>query len=337
MKTLTIHDLRSKVNILFHLVCMGTVKFMDKFPSIDFRTVYTTIRGSIREFEDRLKGFPWKPLCLDPETMMEYRLLKKKYYRYSVFLSTITSYPILSEVAGKDDISSSVFAKTALVTSIKTLDNINDQLHSTHEAIEAQKIYEAALLGKDYKYGIGNSNQEEYNFLAKAENFTYLMARWVFQTLSYTHYNSETWKYFVENTKEYIRGQIQSFRQRAETSGEMDISLSEFMRNVSSKAFGKPWIDIDFCFYEGAVGGLDRGERMAIESIERGLDLLFKSLLFYDDATDLKEDIKYRIINTVMLLGIELGKITEKDLWREGLYYKLYKRGSSKMPLGRGI
>ncbi|MFH1328036.1 MAG: hypothetical protein ABIH76_04190, partial [Candidatus Bathyarchaeota archaeon] len=120
-----------------------------------------------------------------------------------------------------------------------------------------------------------------------------------------------------------------SFLQKKHEYSLSPMSLNDFLQKVSAKCFGKIWVDIDFCFLENSIGELDAKEIKAVMLVNRSLDFIFKSLLFYDDVTDFDEDFNNDIINSTMILGIDLGKLAVKELFeaKGHLYTKLEERG----------
>ena len=314
-----------EVNLFTDFLKLLTLGYMSKYPSISFRETFRTIKEVIDEFNLRLEMLRKNKLCLDVDLLKKNGLFKDKYYVYGAFLAAISSYPILYRVADRETIKSAVFAKTAMVASSKVLDNINDELHSFQEAVKSQQKYQQALTC-GYFY-LDFDKDFNLSFVSRAENTTYVMASWTHQLMASKnngHSNDESsmFNMFLNDVDECIEGQIRSFYQKHEKYVSQTISLSDFLRKISAKGFGKIWVDIDFCFYEQCLGKLSSREFKAVKLINKSIDLLFRSLLFYDDATDIKEDIKHNIVNSVLILGLELEKISLEDLFSEEVLIK---------------
>jgi len=300
---------REEVNILTNILQLFALKYMNKYPSIDFKRILVSIREVIDEFKFKLRDLD-NQFCLNAELLKKHGLLKEKYYIYGAFLAAISSYPILYMVADEKTIKSAILSKVAMVTSSKVLDNINDNLHNFQEAVKSQQKYQQALTRGYFYPDLGKN----LKLVDKAENTTYVMACWVHQLMTLKGGVFDTFNMFVNDVNECIEGQIHSFYQRHEKYTPKIMNLSTFLRKTSTKSFGKIWVDIDFCFFEKSVGKLSKKEFKAIKLINQSIDLLFRALLFYDDVADLEEDIKSNLINSVIMLGLELEKISYEDL-----------------------
>ncbi|MEM3737188.1 MAG: hypothetical protein QXJ75_03765 [Candidatus Bathyarchaeia archaeon] len=295
-----------------------------RFPSLNFRRVMNAIDRVIKGFETKLEETKRHPY-ISADTLNSMRIFKVKYYTYAAFLAALSSYPILGSVATEEHIYASIFAKTAMVASIKLLDNINDSFQSFNEAVESQVRYQRALAT-----GILPSEAEEdLGWVSRAENTAHLIASWAHGLIASACSKSKMFNLFLDDLYEYIDGQIASFCQRRDRYSVDTMSLNDFLHKVSSKCFGKIWVDIDFCFLEKSVEELDANEEEAALLVNRSLDLIFKSLLFYDDVTDFDEDVKNHIINSTMILGIDLGKISAEELFgdKDVLHTKLESKG----------
>ncbi len=303
---------KEELNFLSNLFIFTILKYMNnKYDSVDFKKTTKTIQKAVEIFESKLKELDSNRYCLNAETLLKHKLLKEKYYVYGAFLAAISSYPILYRIADEESIISSIFSKTSIVTGIKVLDNINDSLHNFQDATRSQLNFQQALTQGYVNFCRG---EESLNWIKKAENSTYLMALWGYQSIVSSCGRSKMFNMFARDVDEYIDGQIRSFYQKNDKYTTANMDLAEFIQKVSTKCFGKLWIDVDFCFYEKFFKKIPSDEMIAVKMINRSIDLLFRSLLFYDDATDLEEDIENNIVNSVMILGFDTGKILAKDI-----------------------
>lgn len=300
------------------------LKYMSRYDSMRSADVLKTVKQNIECFEYKLNKIVEHPY-MGADILRRYSLLKNKYYIYAAFLAAISSYPILYRATDQDTIRKSIFSKTAMVTSIKLLDNINDSHHTFEEAVKSQQRYLQALTSGEFNFCLESDKME---WVHRAENTAHLIATWAYDSMADCS-ESLTFKMFVEDVDEYIEGQIASFYQKRDKYLIEQMTLADFLNKVSSKCFGKPWIDIDFCFYERTLHSIDNREVISLRLINKSLDMIFKSLLFYDDITDLNEDVENGIINTTMMLGLDSEKIIAKDLDKGNSYLikKLEKEG----------
>lgn len=282
-----------------------------KFSSIRFFKVYRSINRVKRELEARLTTELEGPLVLSFDDLRDRRLLKDKYTAYASFLAAISSYPILHRVAGEDAVESSIFSKTAMMTGIKLLDNVNDQFHDFEQAEASQQKYEEALTKPLFFF---DSFEGRKPWLARAENSAYTITRWAYQRLPTSLEDSKTFKIFIADVREFVDAQIRSFYQKSNLYNFSGLSFKDYLRKVTAKASGTLWVDVDLCFYEASTGGLDGATFKSLECVNRGIDLLFRALIIWDDVTDLKDDLRDSIVNSAMMLGLETGKVSPSEL-----------------------
>ena len=326
---------REELNLLTNLWMYTILRYMDKkYDSINFKRITKTIQKIVKTFESKLKELDNNKYCLSTKALLKHKLLKEKYYVFGAFLAAISSYPILYKVADEEDIFFSIFSKTSKMTGIKVLDNINDNFHNHEEAVKSQLSFQQALT-----QGYIRINYEEpLSWIRKAENSTYFMALWSYETVTSVCGKNNMFLIFIEDVDEYIDGQIRSFFQKNDKYPSSNMNLKEYIQKVTTKCPGKPWVDIDLCFYEKYLKKIPPNEMLSIKMITKSIDLLFRSLLFYDDVTDLNEDIKSNIVNSVVMLGLDLEKILIDDIFtsREYLPEKLNKLGIIKDAIHMG-
>ena len=279
------------------------------------------MRNAVRLFEDHLSNIERTSNSLGLKELKNKQLLKSKYYVYSAFLGTMTSHPILHLRVEPDSVVSAVLAKTALVTSIKLLDNINDRFHEPQDLAPSQILYGNALINESFK--LQNSDK----WIRKAENTAYALARLCYDIIMRDLRRNRQlglMYVFAKDVQEYISGQLNSFQQKTEYYSKRPFTLKEYIEKVSAKGFGKPWLDIDSCFFMANDRSLmgshspTESDWAVIHLLREGGDLIFKGLLFYDDVTDLEQDLSEGIINTSMMLGLELGRISKSELYDSG-------------------
>jgi len=296
------------LNLLYKLGALLLLKYMAKYPSIDFNRVINTTRIVIRMFEAKLKELEKDENCLDVESLKQHKLLKEKHYVYAAFLGALSSYPILYKVADEKVITSAIFAKTAMGTSCKVLDNVNDTLHSFDDAINSMHNYYLALTTGHFNV------KSDDNWVSKAENSSHVMASWAYDTITSICGKPKMFNVYVRDVEECIKGQLESFYQKRDKYAYNNLTLADYSQRISGKGIGKIWVDMDFCFFEKSLGKIGYDEIKAINLIGKSLDLIFRSTLFYDDVVDLKEDLESDIVNSTLMLGLELGKVSIEDI-----------------------
>ncbi|MFQ6135307.1 MAG: hypothetical protein ACE5KU_05795, partial [Nitrososphaerales archaeon] len=91
-------------------------------------------------------------------------------------------------------------------------------------------------------------------------------------------------------------------------------TIEEYLTSIAEKSIGDVWLDVDLCFLEDELGGLDNEILRALDMLKEGYSWIFKSSLIYDDAQDLSTDIEEGAINSVLLLGLEEDVIKLDDI-----------------------
>jgi len=304
-------EVREGTNFLYKNSAISLLLCMNRFRSTKFSKILRLILFAAESFEQRLASLD-SSHCLTSEELSSSGLLKKKHYYYGAYLSALTSIPMLSPSADCTQALYSMVAKTSAITSIKVLDNINDQLRNKQEAVESQRKHLRAftreLFNLDYEEG----------FMRRAENSCMNMARWTFELVNRgLRKASEMLRIYRRDFEDYIDGQMKSIDEKANGSTPTT-TIRDYLQKVNEKSVGKIWVDIDFCFLEKALGGLDQSEFKAVLGVRRAADCFFKGCNLYDDIADLEEDLRLGIFNSVPLLALDRGMIDESDLKRNG-------------------
>ncbi|MEM3595619.1 MAG: hypothetical protein QXL25_03400 [Candidatus Bathyarchaeia archaeon] len=283
---------------------------MNRFRTTKFPKSLALIKFAIERFKQQLAELD-TDTCLTQEELCLSGLMKKKHYYYGAYLSALTSIPILSISAGDHQTLLSMAAKTAAITSIKVLDNINDKLSTKDEAILSQWKHLEAFAGR-----LTHLDPTE-DYLKKAENSCMSMAQWTYNLVSRGLDNkSETLKIYMKDFKDYIEGQIRSMDEKAHGATSLP-TIQDYIQKINEKSVGKIWVDIDFCFFEKGRGTLNNDELRSLQYIRRAAGYFFKGCNIYDDIADLEEDLKLGILSSVPLLALDMGKIDEQDLERD--------------------
>ncbi|MEM2964794.1 MAG: hypothetical protein QW172_05490 [Candidatus Bathyarchaeia archaeon] len=297
------------LNPLYKLSALSLLAYANRWPSMKVQKTAPTLRRSITSFEASASKALSKAECLPFDELICRRILKRKHYHYGAYLAVVSSFPILSKVMG-EKIEAPVVAKTSEISSIKALDNLNDEHHRDERAVKTMEIQRQAFLNPHFRLPNANTT------LSKAENSTYALAGITCQILSsHVDPNSTTYKIFQADMDRYFKGQMESMRQKVYgKAGERSkIGIKEFLLNVNEKGVGRIWIDVDFCFLE-AFHDLEEGEYRAMESVRKAIDLIFKGCNIYDDVADFKVDISHNIWNSVAYLALDRGHCDENDL-----------------------
>lgn len=298
-------------SLLYKASAISLLMCMNRFKSTKFPNSVRLVAESVDIFRQRLVTGLDETLCLSPDELRFHRLLKKKHYYYGAYLSVLTSLPVLAKSANHFQILSSMLAKTSAITSIKVLDNIHDRLCDKERAVDSQYEHLRAFTEESFDFDAAD------NFLKSAENSCMKMARWTYDLVSRNlNRTSDTMQIYLRDFADYINGQIRSMDQKAAGSGA-HMTIQDYIQKVNEKSVGKIWVDIDFCFLERSLSGLDQNELKSASCVRRAADYFFKGCNLYDDIADLEEDLKLGILNSVPLLALDRGKIDEHDLSRD--------------------
>jgi len=311
------------LNFFYKIIGLSLLRYMQRHASINYKKTLSKIQEVLQKTNVNLAKIDEDKNCLPIRKLEQMGLYKRKYPIYAAYLAAISSYPMLYKVGDEDDLTASIFAKTASILSIKVLDNTNDTLHDYDQAVQSLIKHEEALVDENSTY---NSSNE---LIAKAENSTYLMARWTYDTLrKYVDDHQYSFRLYKDDIRNYMAGQRYSFYQKMfNRDNPQSISLNEYLAKVTNKGIGSIWFDIDLCVYEKKYGPPTGDHIKLIQHVKRSMEHLHKSTLFYDDASDLRSDIEEKIVNSVVLYGVEQGYCSVEDVEKDpnGLVRKLEK------------
>ncbi|MCP8314523.1 MAG: hypothetical protein H3Z53_09165, partial [archaeon] len=216
----------------------------------------------------------------------------------------------LYKTCNAQEILGAILAKTSLGTSAKLLDNLNDKIHGVSHAFESLDNMLSAYTEGAYK----SVRKDANNTVTGAENSAFEMGRWVFKTLKPCQiYAPEAYSTYTKDVMKLYQGQLESIRHKMAQKDGIP-SIRRYLDSISEKSIGDIWIDIDLCFLEGNLGEFSKDESRAIDLLKIGNSLVFKSSLVYDDVQDIYEDLSTNSINSAIILAIERGIISQRDL-----------------------
>ncbi len=311
------------LNLFYRLIGEALLLYMQRFKSTRMTELLNAIKETLRVFEWRLSQLSKCTSCLGVSMLERHRLIKKKHYVYGAYLATISSYPVLYWSKATDKILASIFAKTSAITSIKVFDNLNDRWHSKGRAAVSLSKYLEAFTEGDFSFN------EEEGFIPKAENSAYSMARWTFDTIKrHVDAASPMFKLYVDDFTRLIKGQVDSLTQKMDNDGKCELDIRRYLKEINEKSVGCTWLDIDFCFYERALGGLN-DEEEAVNHARAAMDHIFKACNLYDDVADLSEDSRNGITNSVGLLAVDQGYCSMEELLTSEEPVKKLKRSQA--------
>jgi hypothetical protein len=281
-----------------------------------------SFRKSIEIFEDYLIVFLSDIRCMSSTDLIQKRLLKRKHYVYAAFLAVISSFPILRMNIPIQDILRAIIAKIAEIVSIKSLDNINDLLHTKEQAVKSLEIQLEAFTSDSF------SLQDRRDEIGRAENSMYQLAYFTNQLVSKTtNREGPAFDLYLKDFFRFIKGQTLSMNQKLKKKSI--VNIREFLKDVNEKGVGRIWVAVDFCFLN-SFWYLDKEDFQTINHIKRGLDLIFKGCNIYDDVCDFEVDFQEKILNSVIFLALDKGIIKKRDLSNDPkvLQSKLEKDGA---------
>lgn len=310
---------------LQELIFKGVLLYMSRYRSMEFKQALRTIRRANQLVHQRVEQARRIPFCADPYELEKQQIYKSKYPPYATYIGGMTSYPILHKVASSDDIALAIFAKAASVIAIKIIDNINDSLHSYDRARRSLLLQEQSLTQEKFEYDSGDG------FIDRAENTVFFLGRCAFHTMSqFTNPDSISFDLYRSSVRKYVYAQIESLRQKAYDAYDPDLSLAYYFDKISTKGdIGNIWLDIDFMVLEKRLGHLDVQLLNLIRNLKTAMEFFYRSFLIYDDLSDLEQDLRDKIINSVVLYALEKGHCEPSDLERpELLLSRLKKNGT---------
>ena len=261
-------------------------------------------------YRQKLDGLDSALGSMSYEALTLNNFLGEKHWKYASYMATISSLPVLDRVCNGDGITSAIVGKTSLGTSAKLLDNLNDEIQTIERAIQSLHTYERVMTEKEFNIEEGAPH---YSRLSLAENSAFQIARWTAEVvMDVVDENSRTFGLYTSDVKRLVRGQIESLLHK---SGRRVLpKIGEYLKAISEKSIGDVWVDVDLCLLESSLGGIDQDLYHALQLFRVGNGFVFKSSLVYDDAQDLMEDLQTNSVNSCVILGLERGVISEKDL-----------------------
>ena len=190
------------------------------------------------------------------------------------------------------------------------LDNLNDEVHDVSQAVDSLWNWLSAHTKGEYV----NRNKAQDEIVTKAENSAFEMEAWVFNTVSSCQLcASDMYKDYLNDAIKWVKGQADSLMHKADRKGRLP-SIREYINYISEKSIGDLWIDIDLCFLESKLEDFKEDQLSAIKLLKTGYSIVFKSSLVYDDVQDIYEDLSTNSVNSAVILALEEGVISERDL-----------------------
>lgn len=258
----------------------------------------------------KLYGLSDDPECLDYHSIINRGYMKEKHWVYAAYMAVITSLPLLYKVCDNQEILRAILAKTSFGANIKLLDNLNDEVHNVSQAVDSLWNW----LNAHTKGECINRNKAQDEIVTKAENSAFEMEKWVFDAVSSCQLcASDMYKDYLNDAIKWVKGQADSLKHKADRKGRLP-SIREYISYISEKSIGDLWIDIDLCFLESKLKDFREDQLSAIKLLKTGYSIVFKSSLVYDDVQDIYEDLSTNSINSAVILAVEAGVISERDL-----------------------
>jgi len=279
------------------------------FPSLKIKKTLKIIKKGLQLFEDQLKYDLELPDCLSYQALINEKYLKKKHWIYADYMATISSLPLLYNIQEENIIQEAIIAKTAIGTSTKLLDNINDSIQTTDEAISSLKEFEKSMIDVNYEVPRIYSIPTNMN---RGVNSSYVIANWVPKILVRSN-APKMQNIYEKDVKKLINGQIDSLQHKGLRDSK-EITIDTFLTSISEKSIGDVWVDIDLCFMEDGLGKLDNNIFKNLTELKKGYSWIFKSSLIYDDVQDIYTDIKENAVNSALLLGLKKEVITYENI-----------------------
>lgn len=297
---------REGLNLLYKIMGVATLAYARRYRAFPFWETTRTLKKSIEVFEDSLKVLLSDAKCMSSRELLERRLMKRKHYVYGAYLGVLSSFPILRGNIPSGEILKAVTAKVAEIVSIKSLDNVNDVMHTREQALNSLRKQHKAFTSNDFQL------EERFNDLDRIENSMYQLAWFTNRLVSdATGRRGPAFRIYLEDFDRYIKGQMSSMNQK--TGSNVKVDIREFLAEVNEKGVGRVWVSVDFCFLN-AFNPLGGEDMKAINLVREAIDLIFKGCNVYDDVADLETDLKEGILNSVIFLALDRGICDERDL-----------------------
>ncbi|MCP8323199.1 MAG: hypothetical protein L6N96_03360 [Candidatus Methylarchaceae archaeon HK02M2] len=298
-----LNSLYKASSILWLLSC-------NHYPSLKIKSTYHFLNETMKRFRYKLYDLFDDPECLNYSSIINLGYVKEKHWIYAAYIATISSLPFLYKVCNFQEIVRAIFAKTSFGTNIKLLDNLNDEIHNVSQAVDSLWNW----LSAHSKGGYMNRNRTDDPIITQAENSAFKMETWVYESASSCQYYApKMYDFYLKDAAKWVKGQADSVKHKADRKGRIP-SIEEYIKYISEKSIGDLWIDIDLCFLESGLKFLNKDQLQAINTLKIGNSLVFKSTLVYDDVQDIYEDLSTNSVNSAVILALEKGVISERDL-----------------------
>lgn len=298
------------LNSLYKASAIFWLLLCHRSPSLRVGKTYHLINEAMRRYRYKLYDLSIDPECLDYRSLIDRGYMKEKHWIYAAYMAGITSLPLLYKLCSAQEILNAIFAKTAFGADIKLLDNLNDEFHDKSQGVESLLTWLSAHNKGEYI----NRNRAQDPIITRAENSAFEMETWVFNVVSSCrlYESDDVYRDYINDAIKWVKGQADSLRHKEDRKGELP-SIRDYIGRISEKSIGDLWIDIDLCFLENRLKDPE-GQSNAIELLKKGYSIVFKSSLVYDDVQDIYEDLTTNSINSAVILAVEGGLISERDL-----------------------
>ncbi|MBU7047741.1 MAG: hypothetical protein HXS54_15000 [Theionarchaea archaeon] len=230
--------------------------------------------------------------CMEYIYLLESQYMKEKHWIYAILMAAAESLPLLYRKCTRDEVLKSILAKTSLGASSKLLDNLNDEIHTSEEALSSLENYLSALRSGEFEKKCNTP-------VERAESSACEMASWIYFSLNV---DVPAFTLYIQDCTNLVTGQIRSLEHKKKGWP----SLSEYIESIAEKSIGDVWIDIDLCSFDVLDDSLMK--------LKKANEYIFKSSLVYDDVQDIFEDIRTHSVNSAVILGIERTIISPDDL-----------------------
>jgi hypothetical protein len=283
------------------------------------------IKKGLNIYQDQMKYDLEFQDCMKYKQLIEKGFLKKKHWIYAEYMAALSSIPIFGKLGNKDILLESILAKTALGTSTKLLDNLNDSIQSVDSALLALQKFNQSLIDPNFKNLSIFQNHSEENLAVNSAN---VIANMVPKSLLRCN-APQMFRIFMDDVNKLIEGQAESIKFRSQNNDNKR-TIRDYLRSISEKSIGDVWIDIDLCFLENELRHIGIDDARSLEMVKKGCSLVYKSSLIYDDAQDLSVDIADGAINSAILLALESGRLNRQDLIQQSpkkVEKDLYEKG----------
>jgi len=300
------------LNFLYKLSALAFLLSFNKYPSLRVKNTAPALSNLLRVYEGMLRTLSSRPFCLDYERLLGLGYMKRKHWVYAAYISLISSLPVLHKISSSSKVMRSAIAKTSFGTSVKLLDNLNDNVHDLDAALASLRNLLSA-----YTTGVYEPNLDcEYESVAKAENSALEIGAWIYRMLSMGGSGpNRMFELYVKDVRKLIMGQVDSLSHKDEKR-DGPPTMADYMQYVLEKNIGDVWFDIDLCFFEKGLGSLTPDDVRSLMLVKQGVSLVFKAAGMYDDVVDAYEDIMSNSINSTILLAIERGLLPYDSLRR---------------------